>query len=761
MQNTHNIQLNPATYLQQQYWLNQKMHPATSAYNIAYIWSIQGNLNIDSFIKASKDIVQAFEVFRTKYVFENQVLYQEIHTSVNFEPEILDFSSNNEEFYTDNIQNKSISDFLERPFNLRNDLPIRILLVKISHEKYYLSVAIHHIATDLITWNIFSNTLTRLYKHYAFGKEINIEVHNNYKDYSQIYAQFIETADFNKKLEFWKSYLKDIPNLTDFPIDKKRPKVFTNEGRRSFFTLSEDATNKLRSLSDNEYIILYSYLLSAYAMLIHKYSKQKKFAIGIPFSNRKDSNTTNTTGCFVNILPIIIDLENDITFEKLCSGIQKNMIQVSRNQEIPFLQIINNLNLQFDPQQNPIFQVGFTYEPIIRIDLEELNVHTHAVIPSRKGCKLDQFMHIREVDNKIQGYIEYCTSLFEKETIERITANFTWILSTISSIIDTPVSKINVVCPSERQNLLVDWNNTKAEYESNKSIQQAFEHKALKTHIAFDISVLELFWPLFYDAKLGILASNSEKYPNQIIQTVSNINFTFMQFVPSMLNVFLEFVNEKTLHKLASLKYVSTIGEALSPETVNKFNRSIYKTNKTRLINTYGPTETTVEVSYFECKSEQTIEVVPIGKPIDNTGFYFVDEQFNIQPVGVSGELLIAGDGMASGYFKRPQLTTEKFIENPFNKNLSKIVYRTGDLARYLPDGNIEFLGRMSTPDSIAAPQVSLVKPLSETESVILDIWKETLNLSTISTNDNFFNIGGNSILLIQVANKVQNKIHH
>ena len=353
-----------------------------------------------------------------------------------------------------------------------------------------------------------------------------------------------------------------------------------------------------------------------------------------------------------------------------------------------------------------------------------------------------------------------------------------------------------------------------------------------------------------------MLASSSEKYPDQIIQTVSNFKVTFMQFVPSMLNVFLEFVNEQSLQKLSSLKYVTTIGEALSPETVNKFNNSIYKTNKTRLINTYGPTETTVEVSYFECTSENPVDVVPIGKPMDNLAFYIVDEQFNIQPIGVSGELLIAGDGMARGYFRRPELTAEKFIENPFDKNLSNIVYRTGDLARYLPDGNVEFLGRMDfqvkirgyrielgeievlmrkhnevtdsvvvvkdylggekaiigyivvregndsdkiisevvsylrenlpeymipasiislpqfpmlsngkidrkalpAPENIVSSSVVVSQPSSQTEADVLDIWKETLNLSSIGMNDNFFNIGGNSILLIQIATKVQKK---
>ena len=1033
-----NIQTNenlaPASFLQQQYWLNQRLHPETGAYNISYIWSLKGNLNIEAFTKAINSIINSYEVFRTNYVFENNILYQKVLPKVDFTPEFIDLSTEKKEFKLDNIHNNLLNDFMERPFNFQNDLPIRFCILKISEKEHYLSVAIHHIATDLYTWNTLFDSLSKYYKHFAFGNELNIKIEYNYKDYSQRYLEFTKTEEFSKKLDFWKNYLKEAPANTEFPIDKKRPKVFSNLGARKYFSLSKEVTTKLKELSDNEYIILFSYLLSSYALLIHKYSKQKKFAIGVPFTNRKNSKDLSVTGCFVNILPVIIDLENDITFKKLCSGIQKVMINVSRNQEIPYLQILNNLNLQFEPQYNPIFQFGFTYEPIIDVTLEGIESHTHRIVPDKQGSKLDQFMHIREADDQIQGYIEYCTSLFESETLDRISDNFINILNLIPENLDKPVSKIDIVSPKERENILVNWNNTFTEYESDKCIHQIFEKQVLKTPnaialvsdkgevsynefnnnvnslanyilklgigknerigifierstemvtaiyavlkaggayvpldisnpwdrleyiiedseikvlitnqnlatkinsptikkieidsqweeikkesienpvseanensvayliytsgstgkpkgvmiehhsvinfinwrqrmyplseidnsllktpITFDISVLELFWPLFYGAKLGVLASGSEKFPDQIIQTVSNFKVTFMQFVPSMLNVFLEFVNEQSLQKLSSLKYVSTIGEALSPETVNKFNSTIYKTNKTRLINTYGPTETTVEVSYYECTSDKPIEVVPIGKPMDNTGFYIVDEQNNITPIGVSGELLIGGAGIARGYFKRPELTAEKFIDNPFDKNLSTKVYRTGDLSRYLPDGNIEFLGRMDfqvkirgyrielgeievlmrkhpsvsdsvvvvkdylggekaiigyivikegengdkiveevfsilrdslpdymvptsilhligfpmlsngkidrkalpVPDSISSSNTIISQPKSETEKEILEIWKETLNLSAISTSDNFFNIGGNSILLIQVATRVQKK---
>ena len=213
-----------------------------------------------------------------------------------------------------------------------------------------------------------------------------------------------------------------------------------------------------------------------------------------------------------------------------------------------------------------------------------------------------------------------------------------------------------------------------------------------KTPFFFDVSVWELFWWAFHGAKLCFLVPGGEALPLLIVEAVKKHQVTIMHFVPSMLNVFLEYLdgNEARISQMASVRQVFVSGEALSPSHVKKFNRVLGQKTGARLTNLYGPTEATVDVSYFDCPTENDPEIVPIGRPIDNTRFYIIK---NNQPValGETGELCIGGVGLARGYLNNAGLTRDKFVNS---LAAGERIYRTGDNARWRSDGNIEYLGR-------------------------------------------------------------------
>nr|WP_234410603.1 non-ribosomal peptide synthetase [Caldalkalibacillus mannanilyticus] len=204
-----------------------------------------------------------------------------------------------------------------------------------------------------------------------------------------------------------------------------------------------------------------------------------------------------------------------------------------------------------------------------------------------------------------------------------------------------------------------------------------------KTAVTFDVSVWELFWWAMVGSKVCLLSVGGEKSPEVILDTIAEHKVTTMHFVPAMLHAFLEYLEHQSgsepEEKLFSLRQVFASGEALTPSHVNRFVRLITPVNQAQIINLYGPTEATVDVSYFDCPSNEECVSVPIGKPISNIQLYIVNENNQLQPVGVAGELCIAGVGLARGYYNRPELTAEKFVENPFVSG--ERMYRTGDLA--------------------------------------------------------------------------------
>ena len=215
-----------------------------------------------------------------------------------------------------------------------------------------------------------------------------------------------------------------------------------------------------------------------------------------------------------------------------------------------------------------------------------------------------------------------------------------------------------------------------------------------KTPYCFDVSVWELFWWALQGAKLCLLTQGGEKLPLAIVETGRKHQVSVMHFVPSMLNVFLEYLEGKSARVwegMSSVRQVFASGEALTPSHVRRFNEVWGRKTGASLTNLYGPTEATVDVTYFDCPTHDNFEKIPIGRPIHNTRIYIMRDGYQAA-IGETGELCIAGVGLARGYLNNPGLTGERFMEDPGIGG--ERIYRTGDLARWLPDGNIEYLGR-------------------------------------------------------------------
>lgn len=365
----------------------------------------------------------------------------------------------------------------------------------------------------------------------------------------------------------------------------------------------------------------------------------------------------------------------------------------------------------------------------------------------------------------------------------------------------------------------------------------------LKMPIVFDPSVLELFqWPLA-GASLALLGPGEENDPQALIRTISEYNVSSIHFVPTMLNAFLSVLEDDfDYERLKSLAVVFTGGESLSAEIISRFGKTLHKNCGTRLINLYGPTETTISVTHHECIFSKPYHRVPIGKPIQNTRLYVLGNNEELCPIGVGGELLIAGAGLARGYLGNDDLTEKKFI-NPSSLPENR-VYKTGDLVKWQEDGTLVFLGRKDSqvkvrgyrielseiekhiasnesikdvavlkkegrliayyssreeiptgelkrflkerlpgymvpdwfvslpalpltntgkldkkalPKPIVEQNLDYVKPSNETQRVLIKIWSDVLKIepTKIGIHTNFFELGGNSIDIIEVAHKI------
>ena len=361
-----------------------------------------------------------------------------------------------------------------------------------------------------------------------------------------------------------------------------------------------------------------------------------------------------------------------------------------------------------------------------------------------------------------------------------------------------------------------------------------------KTPFSFDVSVWEFFWPLMFGAALVVARPGGHRDPDYLARLIKDEAVTTAHFVPSMLQAFLT----APVEECTTLRRVICSGEALPRSLQDRFLAS----SAAELHNLYGPTEAAIDVTHWACSSDDPPGPVPIGRPIANTQVYVLDRFLQPVPVGVPGELYLGGRNLARGYLNMPELTSERFIDDPFNPAPDARLYRTGDLARLLPDGVLQFLGRLDnqvklrgfrielgeietvlatlpgvhgavvtapemrpgdvrlvaylTVDGVQGPDVSALPgllrqelpeymvpayfevlgsfpltpsgkidrsalpvpdsvrresavvfaaPEDETEEAIAAIWREVLGVDRVGRDDNFFDLGGHSLLLTQM----------
>lgn len=226
-----------------------------------------------------------------------------------------------------------------------------------------------------------------------------------------------------------------------------------------------------------------------------------------------------------------------------------------------------------------------------------------------------------------------------------------------------------------------------------------------KTHPCFDISVWETFWWSVTGAGVSLLPPQKEHDIKLFIRIIEQYEISVIHFVPSILRLFLSYIAEDfSIIRLKSLKYVFSSGEALDATSVNLFNK-IFQNQKTLLVNLYGPTEATIDVSYFICEKDKQYNIIPIGKPIQNTQFFVLDEQLN--PAGSEpGELFISGAGLAQGYLNNAALTQAFFMDNPYLPG--KKMYRTGDIVRRNNEDELLFLGRKDSQVKLHGLRIEL-----------------------------------------------------
>ncbi|MCP5107773.1 MAG: amino acid adenylation domain-containing protein [bacterium] len=215
----------------------------------------------------------------------------------------------------------------------------------------------------------------------------------------------------------------------------------------------------------------------------------------------------------------------------------------------------------------------------------------------------------------------------------------------------------------------------------------------------FDVSVMHLFSALTTGSKIFLASEEVKKDPLRLWPLIHNKKINILNIVPAFMKVLLENIEKNKI----GFKYLFVGGDVFDPDLYASLRETFRAEN---IINIYGPTETTINAALYPCGAIKSNQRIPIGSPLMNYKMYILDSDFNPVPIGGQGELCISGKGVARGYLNRPQLTAEKFVPDPFVEG--ETMYCSGDQARWLPDGNIEFLGRVDQQVKVRGFRIEL-----------------------------------------------------
>jgi amino acid adenylation domain-containing protein len=867
----HNAARYPLSHGQRALFFLCQLDSQNSAYHIYQALRIASPLDEQAVARAFERLVRRHPALRTVFKLENGNPVQELQSTGDGPMlEVRPWHETKDQLL------KQMAREARAPFDLESVPPVRCILFRTSEPENYLLFAIHHIISDLWSLSLFIKELAALYESEAGSNNLASLPPSEleYGDYVSWQADMLAGVEGERHWAYWREELAGELPVLNLPADHPRASVQTYRGAAHHFRCDVDSRSRLRRLASKNSTTLFNVLLSAWAVLLHRYSGQSEVLIGSPTAGRTHSAFRSVAGYFVNPVVIRVNIADDPVFETLLAQVRGKVLGALAHQDFPFPLLVEKLRPQRDPSRSPLFQALFAFQSEIAGTalgqfalgesgaVFETNVLRFESVPlGEDACQFDIVLQACEAKDELVLGLQYNADLFGPQTIERMAGNLRTLLGALDSSLR--VSELPLLSPEDRL-MLESWNLTKTSYPKALSLHQMIEaqvertpdagavwfegqiltyaelnikanqlahhlqslgvqpeslvgicmersfalvigilgilkagaayvpfdpsypaerldfllrdadvpvllveeplrarfdsrrlivtldsecstlqnentanpttsvspdnlaymiytsgstgnpkgamnsHRAVcnllqwaqearpldandrvlqRLSFSFDASVWEFFWPLTAGASI-VLASPGRHFDSTYLRDLINERqITTMYFNPSMLSVFLD---EPGIELCVSLRHVFAGGEALPADLVRRFFARL----NAELHNCYGPSEAGVEATSFVCSAVDSRRSIPIGTPHGNVQTYVLDSHYGLRPIGAVGELYIGGAGVGRGYHHHPELTAERFVPDLFGRHPGARIYKTGDLARYLPDGNIEFVGR-------------------------------------------------------------------
>jgi amino acid adenylation domain-containing protein len=474
----------PASIGQQRLWfLDQLDRTAGAAYHLAAGLQLRGRLDRGALRATLDAIVARHEVLRTSFVLLDEQPVQRIAPAeVGFHLIEHDLSGLPGAAQQQRVNELSGSEATER-FDLSTGPLIRGQLLRLGPEEHLLLITQHHIISDGWSIGVMVREVAALYGAFSQGQPNPLPaLPIQYADYAVWQRQWLQAEVLHEQVGFWRAHLAGAPGLLELPNDRPRPAVQSYAGGRVRLTLSGRLTTELRRLSQRHGVTLFMSLLTGWAVLLSRLSGQSDVVIGVPVANRQRRELESLLGFFANTLALRVRLEDDPSVTGLLARTRASTLEAYAHQDLPFAQLVEALQPVRSLGHNPIFQVMLAFDnaPGERaLSLPGLQVSEFK--PPRSSAMFDLTLGLRDVGDRIEGVLEYASDLFERASIERMAGHLRTVFESMVADDQQRISAVNLLSQSEREQLLVGFNQTQRPYPSKRCTHELFEEQVERT----------------------------------------------------------------------------------------------------------------------------------------------------------------------------------------------------------------------------------------------------------------------------------------
>jgi amino acid adenylation domain-containing protein len=469
------------TYSQKRMWFLNHFEGGNSAYNNVIAVYLDGELNEDVFNKAVFSIIAQHESLRT------------IFKTIGEEPKQFILDTNDITFRTDiidvtNIENTgaTIDAALKEEYNYAFDLSafplFRTRLIKVENNRHVCILNQHHIISDGWSLSVFIENFHLFYDQLLNGKQAEIKpLKFQIKDYAEWQYKPYFQSILKKQESYWLHLFNEPVPTLHLPLDNPRPAVQSFEGDHVYFNINAEESAALKKIAKDTGATLFMVLLSVYNILLSKLGNSEDIAVGTPVAGRRFEGLQPLIGLFVNTIVLRNHPLSELNYTTFLRDVKKKMLEALNNQDYPYEELVKKVLKDRDTSRNPIFDTLFLLQNNRSLSADFNNIKTTRYQSKSTTTQFDLLLEAAETANGIAFDFSYSTVLFKKETILNFIAYFKNCISIIVANPQIKISDIELLPASERKKIIMDWNNTAAEYPKEATVVSLFENQASTT----------------------------------------------------------------------------------------------------------------------------------------------------------------------------------------------------------------------------------------------------------------------------------------